>query len=494
MRKATAVGQHQLFRGLLLAVGATLLASGVLILGAGILMDQHLGQLARAMAMRVVPGARAAQDLDLAVGDRALAAVLAVGGDERVLEESSERVDSAARAYDGWARGVGLTQLLSVEPVVQEFEERISIATRDNQHIDEGQIQAAIGEVTSVLRINGQLAADDTIRKLDDIAECQQRRRLIELLLLGLLSGGCLSLLAFARRREQRTCEAEAAAMRGLEQNNADLEAFAGRVAHDLRNPLAPILSGSQIIEKLPGEPQAKRAAERIERSARRLARMIDMLLDFSRVASATSIAECEVAPIIEDVVEGFREKARTEGVRIDVEAEPLTAACEPIVVASPLQNLIENAIKYGRRPDAEPVVSVRAYRDEAHVVLEVEDRGPGIRASEVEQMFHAFSRGVSGGEGVGLGLATARRLVESRGGRIRLLGGRFGGALFEIRLPSPGTSDVSREPETPHPDDAPSTPTPTASAAPRHVPAVAAEARRIDPPATGSQTADSEL
>jgi signal transduction histidine kinase len=449
MRQATAVGQHHLFRGLLLAIGATLLASALLIVGAGVIMDQHMGQLARAMAMRAVPGKRAAQDLDLAVGDHALATVLAADGDERVLHESSERLESSAAAYDGWARGAGLSQLISVEPVVHEFQERLALANRTGgRQIDEAKVHTAIDEVTSVLRINSNLAADDAMRKLDAIADCQQRRRFVEALLMAVLTGGCLAMIAVARRREERTCAEERTAVRGLEQNNADLEAFAGRVAHDLRNPLAPILSGSQIIEKLPGEPRVKRAAERIERSARRLARMIDMLLDFSRVTSVSTAAECEVAPIIDDVVEGFREKARAEGVRLEVAATPLSASCEPIVVASPLQNLIENAVKYGRRPDAEPVVSVRAFEDDGCVVIEVEDRGPGIRAGEAEQLFHAFSRGVAGGEGVGLGLATARRLVESRGGRITLRAGRFGGALFEVRLPM-----ARRRVQSPAPD-----------------------------------------
>ena len=480
MRQATAVGQHHLFRGLLLAIGATLFSATVMIVGAGILIDQHLAHLARDMAMRVVPGNRAAQDLDLALGDHALSAVLAVSsGDERVLDESSERLDSAARVYDGWARGAGMTQLIAVEPVIHEFQERIALANRTGRQLDEGQIHSAIDEVGTVLRINSNLAADDTMDKLHAIADCQQRRRWTEVLLLALLSGGCLALVAIARRREARTCAAELAAVRGLEQTNADLEAFAGRVAHDLRNPLAPILSGSQIIEKLPGEPQVKRAAERIERSARRLARMIDMLLDFSRIASVSSVTECEVAPVVDDVVEGFREKARAEGVRIEVSNETLSVLCEPIVVASPLQNLIENALKYGRRPDAEPIIFVRSYRDEGYAVIEVEDRGPGIRASEAESLFHAFSRGVVGGEGVGLGLATARRLVESRGGRIGLRPG-LGGALFEVRLPlAPGRDDPRRNDS--RTDYTPTDPMPTNRLA-------------ADPALPDSQAADSEL
>ena len=121
----------------------------------------------------------------------------------------------------------------------------------------------------------------------------------------------------------------------------------------------------------------------------------------------------------------------------LEIACDDVRAACEPIVVASPLQNLIENALKYGRRDGVAPVIEVRAFWRAGMVLIEVEDRGPGIDATEAETLFCAFQRGVDGGEGVGLGLATARRLVESRGGSIGLRAGRFGGALFQIRLPA---------------------------------------------------------
>src|SRR5262249_34579784 len=140
---------------------------------------------------------------------------------------------------------------------------------------------------------------------------------------------------------------------------NADLEAFAGRVAHDLRNPLVPILSGTQVIGRADVDVGVRRAAERIERSARRLASMIDMLLDFSRLTAAPPPPATDVRPIVEDVVEGFSEKARAGSVSLVVHCDDVRAQCEPIVVASPLQNLIENALKYGRREGVTPVIEI---------------------------------------------------------------------------------------------------------------------------------------
>jgi signal transduction histidine kinase len=209
-------------------------------------------------------------------------------------------------------------------------------------------------------------------------------------------------------------------------------------VAHDLRNPLVPILSGTQVIERSAiEEPAVRRAAERIERSAKRIANMIDMLLDFSRMSSATHLVETEVAPIVEEVVDGFREKASAHEVTIHVNVERgLRVVAEPIVIASPLQNLVENAFKYGRRPGVAPLIEVRAFSRAGMAIIEVEDRGPGISSAEAETLFRAFARSRDGGEGVGLGLATAKRLVEARGGSVGLRVGQYGGALFQIRLP----------------------------------------------------------
>ena len=232
-----------------------------------------------------------------------------------------------------------------------------------------------------MLRANSQAATSDVMRQLDDIAALAAAPPWEEMVVMGLLAAGCIALLFAARRREERACQEELKAVQHLEQTNADLEAFAGRVAHDLRNPLVPILSGSQVIERSDVNAQVRRAAERIERSARRLSSMIDMLLDFSRLTArrgARPSATC--APIVEDVVDGFRDKARGLGVQMEIACDEVRAACEPIVLASPLQNLIENALKYGRRGDVAPVVEVRAYARGGMVLRRGRRSRPGHR------------------------------------------------------------------------------------------------------------------
>jgi signal transduction histidine kinase len=431
-----AVGQHHFIRTFLPALVAVLVASALVLLGFGVLMERNLEKVACHMAQRVTPGSHIAIELDLAVGEYALATTLADHLGDTDLEGAEDRLDSAASAYDGWAHAAHVDGFSDIAPAIDRYEERVAATPSPLTAAGALEIDNAFEQVTDVLRRNRRVTAAGGTRLLAEIAAAQQRRRWEEMMLMLLLAGGCVALMIAARRREERCCAAEFAAVSSLEQANADLEAFAGRVAHDLRNPLVPILNGSQVIERADVDVPVRRAAERIERSARRLSSMIDMLLDFSRLAGAHPPVASEVQPIIDDVVEGFRDKARAHGVELEVSCQKARVACEPIVLASPLQNLIENAFKYGRRDDTRPVIEVRAFVENGMVVVEVEDRGPGIDAAAAENLFHAFQRGVAGGEGVGLGLATARRLVEARSGSLGLRPGRFGGALFHFQLP----------------------------------------------------------
>src|SRR5262249_15271431 len=129
-------------------------------------------------------------------------------------------------------------------------------------------------------RMDGALAAvhayaasgaSQAMRDLDELAASERTGTLAELGLLLLIAAASLFTLVRAARREERALTRDEAMMRRLERTNADLEAFAGRIAHDLRGPLSPILAGSQLIESAPVSSEVRRVAERIERSTRKL-------------------------------------------------------------------------------------------------------------------------------------------------------------------------------------------------------------------------------
>jgi signal transduction histidine kinase len=266
---------------------------------------------------------------------------------------------------------------------------------------------------------------------------------------MGLLAVGVLlaaALAEWSRRREQRTqarlCE--------LEARLGELQAFAGRVAHDLRGPLTPIVINSQIIERSGVPDPVRRLAERIEGSAGRLADMIDMMLSFARLVGSRPRGRCELGRGAVDIVAAWRLRAAAVGATIVTSLEDeLWVACEPEIVGSAVQNLLDNAIKYGLDGDVNRIeVRVRRAGDDA--LLEVEDHGRGIPSDVLPHVFEPLFRGTDRGEGLGLGLAIVKRLVEARAGRIVVGRGSAGGARFVVELPLASPPRMVSAPEAP--------------------------------------------
>src|SRR5258708_4314401 len=115
-----AVGQHHFIRNFLPALVGVLLTTALVLLGCGLLVEREIEGMARNLAQRVTPGSHVALELDLAVGQFALATVLsAASGDSRGVYESEDRLDSAARAYDGWAHAVDVAAFRDVAPYVK---------------------------------------------------------------------------------------------------------------------------------------------------------------------------------------------------------------------------------------------------------------------------------------------------------------------------------------------------------------------------------------
>jgi two-component system sensor histidine kinase TctE len=261
----------------------------------------------------------------------------------------------------------------------------------------------------------------------------------LEAFVLFFLAGAAVSLLYGWRRDEARARLRDTAVEEQLRRTLVDLEGFAGRVAHDLRSPLTPILAGSRWIERAPVTDAVRSHAERIERSARRLGRMIDALLQFTRASAGEAVegAHTPLNAAIEEIVEDFEELAEARGAKLETDLGPdASLPCVPEVIQSIVANLVDNALKYGAREGPPARVTVRTRLEAPFCVIEVEDTGPGIPPALRDRVFRPFFRGEKKGVGVGLGLAIVQRLVEAHNGRIELLAGKEGGALFRILLP----------------------------------------------------------
>lgn len=216
-----------------------------------------------------------------------------------------------------------------------------------------------------------------------------------------------------------------------LERSNEVLAAFAGQVAHDLRNPLSAVtMSLSLIAEENEGGDTF--LVDRATSGAQRMEDLIEDLLSFARLGGELNRVPVDLAKVLNDVREDLA--VRLEGATVLVGDLP-TVTGDPVQLRAVLQNLVANAAKFVRagQPAHIEVDSVRlgdTWR------VEVCDRGPGIPADQRDRVFQPLARVNTEVEGSGIGLATCRRIVEAHGGRIGLTDTAYGGTCAWFELP----------------------------------------------------------
>jgi signal transduction histidine kinase len=228
------------------------------------------------------------------------------------------------------------------------------------------------------------------------------------------------------------------------EERNTELELFAGRVAHDVLSPLAGANMALELARtRLGSDGKATAVVDRGLRSVARARRIVDGLLEFARAgAKPTEGATANVVDVVTDVVEGTRADAEAAGIDLVVGTiEPCSVACSAGALTSIVANLVRNAIKH---MDDAPVrgITVRASRVGESVRFEVEDTGPGIAPDHIDEIFEPFKRGASKAPGIGLGLATVKRLVCAHGGRVGCRSTLGAGSTFWFELAG---VDISR-------------------------------------------------
>ncbi len=219
---------------------------------------------------------------------------------------------------------------------------------------------------------------------------------------------------------------------------------FLATLAHELRNPMAPIRNAVELLRLKGGlQPDQRRAADVIDRQARALTRLVDDLLDISRITQNRLELRRELAnlsSIVEAAVEASRhliDGGRHELV-VDLPPEPITLLADVTRIAQVISNLLNNAARYS---DDRGRVRVSVKRDGAEAVVTVTDSGIGIPFEMLGHVFEMFvqvdRQHERGRGGLGVGLALSKQIVEMHGGRISAHSDGPGhGSAFEIRLP----------------------------------------------------------
>jgi two-component system CheB/CheR fusion protein len=219
---------------------------------------------------------------------------------------------------------------------------------------------------------------------------------------------------------------------------------FLANLAHELRNPLAPIRNAVQLLYlKDPPDSDIRTARDIIDRQAQHLVRLVDDLLDVSRLTlgKVTLRREpVEVAQLIATAVESARPLLDASGHALTAELcpEPLRIHVDPTRLSQVLTNLLNNAAKYTPRGGS---IAVRASRERGNAVIRVRDNGIGIPPDMLGRVFEPFMQIKSAADvpqdGLGVGLALARRLIDMHGGSISAhSGGNGRGSEFIVRLP----------------------------------------------------------
>jgi signal transduction histidine kinase len=227
-----------------------------------------------------------------------------------------------------------------------------------------------------------------------------------------------------------------------LERQRADQLAFLGGVAHDIRNPLAALKMGMDLIppdRALPPEPRLRQLVARIGRQIGRLDRMAHDLLDASRIESGhleLKIEDCDLGELARITLDLFEPATATHALSVHAPDAPVRVRCDPMRIEQVLANLVNNAIKYS--PPGGPVRVTVAWRADA-CAISVTDEGPGMSATDLAHVFDPFRRGagVDAVPGAGLGLFVARRIVEAHGGEITAETAPGAGSTFTVRLPA---------------------------------------------------------
>ena len=220
---------------------------------------------------------------------------------------------------------------------------------------------------------------------------------------------------------------------------------FLATLAHELRNPLAPICAAAVLLKNAKSlAPELRAATAILERQARQMTHLVDDLLDVSRITSGRIRLHpepVEIKELLKTVIETYRHSADTarHQIVLSASAESVYVSGDRIRLTQIISNIFHNAVKY-TPPGGKIEMALRT--EDPHAVVSIRDNGMGIPAEMLDHIFEPFAQLDRSYErpdaGLGIGLTLAKRLADLHGGRIEVRSaGRGKGTEFVIRLPA---------------------------------------------------------
>lgn len=249
-------------------------------------------------------------------------------------------------------------------------------------------------------------------------------------------TGVVVSELATRSRRLSR----EAVEAETLRQSDAVKTAVLRAVSHDLRSPLTAIRTASEGLGNpavVLGEPERDELFETIRVEVRRLERLVDNLLDLSRLEAGPAMRKPELWTLDTLLARALDQLgADAQRVEVKLTSDAGLVRADGSHIERVLVNLLENALKFSSPTD---LVELTVVGDAGRVFVRIRDRGPGIAEGDRERIFDAFERGSESAHGSGLGLAIARGFAEANGGRVWVDPAMRprGGSIFVLELPA---------------------------------------------------------
>jgi signal transduction histidine kinase/ActR/RegA family two-component response regulator len=249
-----------------------------------------------------------------------------------------------------------------------------------------------------------------------------------------------------AVRERQSLIQREKDALQAADRSKDE---FIAALSHELRNPLAALTAASYVLRTAkPADPAAGDARNVIERQTRHMSRMIEDLLDVSRIIMGKAhlvLERLDLAQLVANTVAAWRASERFADRIVAVDAQPVWVRADRTRMEQVIANLLDNAVKF---TPSRTRIDVDVHRDGDVAMFSVKDHGPGLAPDLMARVFDVFVQGEQGvgrsQGGIGVGLTLVRRLVELQGGEVAVASAGSGkGATFTVRLPAVDSGDA---------------------------------------------------